>query len=82
MIKVTNYDCHDDYVEVAIDIRGKEYKRKMCVSQGKRMPDRHYWLKHKGEIIKRALGLFLEREKDLQGDIQVIREIEKMRSVL
>ena len=82
MIKVISYKCHDDHVAVAVDICGKEYKRKMCVTRGRRMADLHYWLKHKSEIIKRALGLFLEREKDLQGDIRAIRAIEKMRSTL
>lgn len=82
MIKVVSYDCHDLYAEVTIDICGKEYRRKMCVSKGRCLPDRNYWLRHRNETIRRALGLFLEKEEDLQGDIRAIKEIERMRSTL
>lgn len=81
MIKVISFECHGSCAEVAINICGKKYTRKISASSGKPMPDRNYWRTHENEYTKKALGLILQYE--IEGnDIQAIREIERLRSTL
>lgn len=89
-VEVTDYVYDDLSAEVTFTIYakkykqgiGEKYKQEVIVTQGRTLPTRSYWVKHKNEVIDQALGLLLHRHEELATDPQIFKAIVKMREML